>query len=94
MTDLLDLAQLHRRTSVKWSAYDPDVLPMWVAEMDFPPPIRARLHELVDLGDTGYAVSGPMIAAFARVAQRRYGWRVEPAGLAVHRRDGRCRVCR
>jgi len=34
--DELDLAELHRRRSVKWTKFGPDVLPLFVAEMDFP----------------------------------------------------------
>ncbi len=30
----LTLEDLRRRTSIKWREYDPDVLPLWVAEMD------------------------------------------------------------
>jgi cystathionine beta-lyase len=34
--DRLDLATLRRRRGEKWQLYGPDVLPAWVAEMDFP----------------------------------------------------------
>jgi cysteine-S-conjugate beta-lyase len=79
--DALRLDELRRRTSMKWSAYDPDVLPMWVAEMDFPlaDPIRRVLHELVDAGDTGYPAGGAHVQAFARFAARRFGWTLDPA---------------
>jgi len=54
--DAVDLESLRRRRSAKWTAYPADVLPAWVAEMDFPlaDPIRERLHAAIDLGDTGY----------------------------------------
>ena len=47
---------LRQRTSEKWTAYPDDVLPMFVAEMDFPlaPAIKNALREAVDRGDTGY----------------------------------------
>src|SRR5204863_10077612 len=53
--DDIDVAALRRRNSVKWSRYDADVLPLWVAETDFPlaDPFRRTLHELIDRGDTG-----------------------------------------
>lgn len=45
--------------SVKWSAYAEDVLPLWVADMDFPSPepvIRA-LKERIEHGVFGYPAS-------------------------------------
>lgn len=79
--DALRLDELRRRTSAKWTVHDPDVLPMWVAEMDFPlaEPVRRVLHELVERGDTGYPNGGAHVEAFARFAVRRYGWTVDPA---------------
>jgi cystathionine beta-lyase len=79
--DTLRLDELHQRTSMKWSTYDPDVLPMWVAEMDYPlaQPIRCVLHELVDRGDTGYAAGAGYVEAFTRFAARRYGWTLDTA---------------
>jgi cystathionine beta-lyase len=42
--------------SVKWNRYEPDVLPLWVADMDFPvaEPIQRALRERVDHGIFGY----------------------------------------
>ena len=44
------------RGSEKWTKYPPDVLPAWVAEMDFAlaPPVRDALVRAVELGDLGY----------------------------------------
>jgi cystathionine beta-lyase len=55
--DAITLASLRRRHSAKWSRYAPDVLPAWVAEMDYPlaTPIRAALHAAVEADDCGYA---------------------------------------
>lgn len=74
--------QLRRRTSVKWRHHPPDVLPMFIAEMDVPlaAPVTAALHRLVELGDAGYAEPSGLAAAFGGVggfAARRFGW--EPA---------------
>lgn len=79
--DALRLDELRRRTSAKWTVHEPDVLPMWVAEMDFPlaEPIRRVLCEMVDRGDTGYPNGRPHVEAFARFAARRYDWQVDPA---------------
>ena len=42
--------------SIKWLYYPKDVLPMWVADMDFPAPkpILSALHKAVDHGVLGY----------------------------------------
>jgi cystathionine beta-lyase len=42
--------------SVKWNEFEPDVLPMWVADMDYPvaDPIRRALRERVDEAIFGY----------------------------------------
>ena len=53
----LELDQLRERRSAKWTWYEPDVLPAWVAEMDFPvaEPVRAALAHALELDDLGYA---------------------------------------
>ncbi|HZE37912.1 MAG TPA: aminotransferase class I/II-fold pyridoxal phosphate-dependent enzyme [Stackebrandtia sp.] len=81
----LTLDELRRRRSVKWRAYDPDVLPLWVAEMDTPlaPPIRDALATAVALGDTGYANSDGLPSAFAGFAKRRWNWDVDPASVLL-----------
>lgn len=78
------LESLRARTSMKWRAFPADVLPLPVAEMDFPlaEPIRAVLHELVDRSDTGYAPPrSELPEAFAEFAAARWGWRVDPEQL-------------
>ncbi len=79
------LESLRRRTSEKWAAYPDDVLPMFVAEMDFPlaPAIRDALHEALDLGDTGYVYPHDAGAreAFAAFAADRWGWELDPLGV-------------
>ena len=81
LTDLR-LEDLRTRRSAKWSYYDEDVLPSWVAEMDFPlaPPIAAALREAVDRDDVGYAnaAASNIAAAYAGFAERRMGWSVDP----------------
>jgi cystathionine beta-lyase len=76
------LSQLRNRTSVKWQQYPDDVLPLWVAEMDFPlaEPIAARLHELISNSDTGYVGGvGALAPAFADFALQRWHWALDPA---------------
>ncbi|WP_017792949.1 MalY/PatB family protein [Leucobacter salsicius] len=76
----LDPALLRtQRTSIKWTRFPADVLPLFVAEMDFAlaPAIRETLIERVQASDTGYLDSaGPLAEAFAGFARDRWGWEV------------------
>jgi cystathionine beta-lyase len=84
LTDLteLSLEELRRRRSAKWTHYAPDVLPAWVAEMDFPlaQPVAEALRTAIDRSDTGYAspAASGLGEAFAAFAERRMGWIVDP----------------
>ena len=62
-------ANSRRRRSSKWVAHPPDVLPVFVAEMDvaLAPPVRAALAEAIELGDTGYAEPGRLVRGLRRV---------------------------
>ena len=54
---IFDAATERRNTgSVKWDTEEPDILPMWVADMDFrtAPCIIEALHRRVDHGIFGY----------------------------------------
>lgn len=81
----LTLEQLRTRRSVKWQSFPPDVLPMFIAEMDTPlaPSIAAVLAESISLGDSGYATIGRLGAAYADFADRRYGWSPDPAPMRL-----------
>jgi cystathionine beta-lyase len=82
----LPLERLRLRRSAKWARYPADVLPAWVAEMDFPlaEPVRVALAEAVALDDTGYAwPEGLRLAeSFAEFAKERLGWEVDPARVS------------
>jgi cystathionine beta-lyase len=82
----ISLRELRRRTSAKWRAYPPDVLPLPVAEMDFPlaRPVAEALHAAVRRSDLGYASPSPGLAeALANFAARRWGWQVDPAQVTL-----------
>ena len=66
------------RRSARWRTYPADVLPLTVAEMDFPlaPPIADALRAAVDASDTGYS------AARARARRAVSGVRGPALGLA------------
>ena len=68
----------------KWGAVPEDVLPAWVAEMDYAvaPPIEVALTEAVRTGVTGYPAfsrNRPLGEAFAGFADRHWGWQGDPA---------------
>ncbi|HJP88906.1 MAG TPA: aminotransferase class I/II-fold pyridoxal phosphate-dependent enzyme [Candidatus Limnocylindrales bacterium] len=73
---------LRQRSCEKWQAHPATVLPMFVAEMDYPlaPAIREALHAAIDRGDTGYVHAGDTSAgaAFASFATDRWGWLPSP----------------
>jgi cystathionine beta-lyase len=80
----LPLAELRERSSEKWREYPADVLPLFVAETDFPlaPAITRALQRAVEIGDTGYVASRtPLAESFAAFASRRYGWEPDPARM-------------
>jgi len=75
------LASLRKRTSHKWRTYPPDVLPAFVAEMDFDPAaeIKDAIRAALDAGDLGYPHKGEMGEAFAEFAADRLGgWSPDP----------------
>lgn len=83
----LDPARLHaQRTSIKWDRYPDDVLPLFVAEMDFTiaPEIQRALIAQVEASDIGYVSSPrPLAEAFASFAQDRWGWYVPRAHVSL-----------
>lgn len=79
----LEIDALRRRSGEKWRTYPPDVLPLWVADMDFEiaEPIRRRLEECLEVGDLGYPLHPApteLPEVFAERAARRWNWQVEP----------------
>lgn len=70
--------------SLKWTDVDPDVLPAWVAEMDFglAPAVAEALHAAVDRGNTGYHFSTVVDEASLAATgfwSDRFGWEVDPS---------------
>ena len=85
----ISLEALRRRRGTKWTRYPPDVLPAWVADMDFDmaEPIRAGLAGMMEANDLGYAPKLPasgLPEAFAAFAARRFpGWEVAPERMVA-----------
>ncbi|MBB6097746.1 cystathionine beta-lyase [Deinobacterium chartae] len=84
--DNLDPARLRDGHSLKWHHYPEGVLPLWVADMDFPTagPILEALRDRLEYR-LGYGLSGghpPLLQAVADW-QARYGWAVDPAQVRL-----------
>ena len=89
--DHLDLAWLRAKPGAKWAeaarAGD-DVLPCWVADMDFPAPapVREALSRLAEGADLGYSPGHEAALLEERWGLRmasRYGWSPRPGRLRV-----------
>jgi cystathionine beta-lyase len=75
------LDSLRQRRSHKWRVYPEDVLPAFVAEMDFDlaAPIVDAVQAALAIGDLGYGDQGVLGEAFAGFAAARLGWAADPA---------------
>ena len=84
MHDFDEAVDRRQSDSVKWRRYDPDVIPLYAADMDFasPAPVQRALHERVEHGFFGYPVeSAELRELWAERLQRLYGWQVAPEWL-------------
>ena len=86
--DDLDPERLRQRRSAKWLHYGPELLPCWVAEMDYAvaPAIRAELQRAIEYDDYGYpAYSREQLVAeaFAERMAQRFAWRVDPGEVVL-----------
>ena len=76
----------HATNCIKWRQFPQDVLPLWVADMDFaaPEPIRKALQCTLDHGVLGYEF--PTMELRETVAARMqalYGWQVSPEAVVA-----------
>lgn len=68
----------------KWTWYPRDVLPMWIADMDFaaPAPVLKALQKFVEHGDLGYQLpSMPVYEALAARMEKLYDWKISPHAI-------------
>ncbi len=67
--------------SHKWNKYGPDVLPLWIADMDFasPPCVLEALHERVNHGVFGLPVHPPeeLSGIIIDMMAERYHWQIK-----------------
>ena len=80
------IADLRKRKSTKWREYDSDVLPLPVAEMDYPiaEPMARAVAEMMHRSDTGYLGKFPELGeAYAGFAKRRWNVTVDPTLIRI-----------
>jgi aminotransferase/cystathionine beta-lyase len=66
--------------SIRWDKYGPEVIPLWVADMDFSPPesVIEALQDRIHHGVFGYTHAGKALKiVIQKHIQQVYGWRVE-----------------
>jgi cystathionine beta-lyase len=67
--------------SLKWKRYGPDILPLWVADMDFPSPkpVQEALRCTVEHGIFGYDFPAKeLLETVATRMEKLHGWQVSP----------------
>ena len=67
-------------SSIKWDKYAPEVLPLWVADMDFraPPPVIEALEKRIRHGIFGYThVPEALNDAVVSMLEAEYAWKIE-----------------
>ncbi|HCU90657.1 MAG TPA: hypothetical protein DGR97_11970 [Gammaproteobacteria bacterium] len=86
--DDLKIEQLKLRSGEKWTHYSADVLPAWVADMDFEiaQPIRTALDQCISISDCGYPVAYKQTGLpeiFAARVQQRFDWKISPSQVDI-----------
>jgi len=86
MTNFDIVPNRRNSNSIKWLRYPKDVLPMWVADMDFPAPkpILTALHKAADHGVFGYEMPTPALKeTVAARMDNLYGWKIKPEAVVA-----------
>jgi cystathionine beta-lyase len=81
MIDFDTVINRRHTNSIKWKLYGDDVLPLWVADMDFsaPEPVQEALRQAVEHGIFGYeSPSKELQATVTTRMERLYGWKLSP----------------
>jgi cystathionine beta-lyase len=83
-----DIRHQQARRSAKWHQYPADILPAWVAEMDFElaAPIKAEIERHLENSDLGYPLTEAETGlpdAFSERMNERFGWNPDPTRIEV-----------
>lgn len=85
--DFDEIVDRRHSDSLKWDKYgDRDILPLWVADMDFrsPPAVITALHNKVAHGVMGYGIRPEgLIEAICDILLYRYGWKADPGWIVL-----------
>ncbi len=85
MTDFDKIIDRRGTGSLKWDRYkDADIIPMWVADMDFqaPEPVRQALQKRIEHGVYGYSVPTEKLnQTVVNRLKQLYDWRIEPTWI-------------
>ncbi len=80
-----DAPERRGTNSLKWDRYDnPEVIPMWVADMDFrsPPEVIEAAEKAASFGNYGYGKPSPALSELvAQRMQEHYGWEIDPGWI-------------
>ncbi len=81
--DTLSTSDLRQKDCAKWQRYGDEVLPLWVADMDFEiaEPIKKAVRSYVGTNNFGYPDAAGLPGLKEAVVERlsgRYGWNVAP----------------
>lgn len=81
------LLERENSDSLKWRRYGRDVLPMWVADMDFrsPEPVIQALRARVEQGVLGYPFEPlpELLDSVTHYLLEQHGWRVAPEAIVL-----------
>lgn len=83
----ISLEDLRKQRSAKWATYPADVIPAWIAQMDFhaAEPVKAVLRGIVEQEDFGYPrregrqPAVVLAEAFGEWMMKRFTWNADPA---------------
>jgi aminotransferase/cystathionine beta-lyase len=76
----------HNTDSIKWNKYSKEILPLWIADMDFKvaPCIQEALNQRINLGTFGYTQAPQDFKEqIAQYLFEQYQWQVDPEWVVV-----------